>query len=262
MDPDVTDIAKSELTEPQPTRRGPWKFWGTALWGVAIAAAWIICGALATALTLIRLAPPTDFSQDELRAFVFSHDEVLISAIGSGTIGAFAMLALAVWLSRVSLRDYLGLKLPRPRDLIIGFCGLVLLYVPLAIAGYFFGPLQSSKYMINLYHSAVTSGRLPLLAAALIVLAPVSEEILIRGFLLPGWAASWIRPGGAIILTAALWALLHRQYEVITMVDVFAIGLLLGWIRQRSGSTLATILLHATQNAAALALVAIFYPPG
>jgi membrane protease YdiL (CAAX protease family) len=45
------------------------------------------------------------------------------------------------------------------------------------------------------------------------------------------------------------------------MTDIFAIGLLLGWIRQRSGSTLTTIVLHATQNAAGLAMVAIIYPP-
>ena len=44
----MTDIAKSEPTVAERTR-GPWKFWGTTLWGVVIAAAWIICGALATA---------------------------------------------------------------------------------------------------------------------------------------------------------------------------------------------------------------------
>jgi membrane protease YdiL (CAAX protease family) len=255
----VTDIASSEPTAAERTG-GPWKFWGTTLWGVAIAATWIICGALATAASLIRLNPPTDFSPDELRTFVFAHNEVLIAAVAAATVGAFAILALAVWLSRISLRDYLGLNRPRPRDLIIGFSGLVLLYIPLAIAGHFFGPLKSSAYMIELYHRALTSGQLPALAAALVVLAPVSEEILVRGFLLPGWAASWLRPGGAVVLTAALWALLHQQYELITMTDIFAIGLLLGWIRQRSGSTLTTIVLHATQNAAGLAMVAIFYP--
>ena len=108
----MTDIASSEPTAAE--RTGPWKFWGTTLWGVAIAATWIICGALATAASLIRLNPPTDFSPDELRSFVFAHNEVLIAAVASATVGAFAILALAVWLSRISLRDYLGLKTPRP----------------------------------------------------------------------------------------------------------------------------------------------------
>jgi uncharacterized protein len=257
----VTDIAKSELLAPVPAPAGPWQFWGTTLWGLAIAATWIVCGVLATFVSLLRLQPPTDFTQEELRAFIFSHDSVLLILFGSATLGAYAVLALAVRLSRMPLRDYLGLRPPRPRDLIIGFSGLVLLYVPLALASYYLGPLQSSNYMVTLYHGALASGRVPALAAALIVFAPVSEEILIRGFLLPGWAASKLGPTGAIVLTAAIWALLHRQYEWITMIDIFAIGLLLGWIRQRSGSTLTTIMLHATQNAAALAIVAIFYPP-
>jgi uncharacterized protein len=87
------------------------------------------------------------------------------------------------------------------------------------------------------------------------------EELLVRGFLLRGWAASRLGPAGAILLTSAIWTAAHTQYDALFLIDIFSIGLLLGWIRQRSGSTLATIFLHATQNTAALIQVAILYPP-
>src|SRR5262249_15237916 len=188
---------------------------------------------------------------------------VLCAGLGAATVGAFAVLALAVRLSRLPLRDYLALTVPRWRDLVIGWAGVALLYAATALANHFFGPLPFKVFVGHLYHSALCRGDLPLLAAMLIVVAPLSEEILFRGFLLPGWAASKLRPAGAILLTAAIWSLLHDQYysDFITLADVFALGLWLGWIRYRSGSTLTTIVLHATQNAVALGLVAIFYPP-
>jgi hypothetical protein len=45
-----------------------------------------------------------------------------------------------------------------------------------------------------------------------------------------------------------LWALLHVQYAWVLMVQIFVIGLVLGWIRWRSGSTLLTIVLHVLVN--------------
>jgi uncharacterized protein len=210
---------------------------------------------------LVWLQPDLDLSPEESFKIFLAHPVPLLFApFGAAFVGLFAVLALAIRLSRVPARDYLGLKWPPVRDLIIGVVGLVALSIPILLINQFVGPLQSKSYMVNTYHSSIASGLLPALVAAILIVAPLSEEILFRGFLLPGWAASWLRPGGAIVLTAAIWASLHSQYDWITMLDIFAIGLLFGWIRQRSGSTVATIILHFAQNAKALVVIAIFYP--
>jgi len=261
----MTDIAETEVVTSQPAnpRAGYWKFWGTTLWSIAIFAAWFVFGVLALFVVLLRLKLPENLTDQELRALVLSSTTVLCAGLGAATVGAFAVLALAVRLSRLPLRDYLGFTVPRWRDLVVGWAGLALLYASTVLASRFFGPLPSKVFVVNLYHSALATDDLPLLAAALIVVAPLSEEILFRGFLLPGWAASKLRPAGAILLTAAIWSLVHDQYysDFIGLAVVFALGLWLGWIRYRSGSTLTTIVLHATQNAAALGVVAIFNPP-
>jgi hypothetical protein len=83
----------------------------------------------------------------------------------------------------------------------------------------------------------------------LVIAAPVGEEALFRGFLYRGWAQS---PGAvvpAIVVISAAWAIIHTQYDWFGIVQIFLIGLLLGWVRWRSGSTLLTMLLHGLINA-------------
>lgn len=69
------------------------------------------------------------------------------------------------------------------------------------------------------------------------VLAGVVEETLFRGALLPRFG---------IVVTAILFAALHVQYAVsFATLEVFVLGLGLGWLRVRSGSTLPSMVTHA-----------------
>jgi uncharacterized protein len=45
-----------------------------------------------------------------------------------------------------------------------------------------------------------------------------------------------------------LWAILHVQYDWTGLLQIFIIGLFLGWMRARSGSIPLTFLLHALFN--------------
>jgi hypothetical protein len=69
------------------------------------------------------------------------------------------------------------------------------------------------------------------------VLAGVVEETLFRGALLPRFG---------IVVTAILFAALHIQYAVsFATLEVFVLGLGLGWLRVKSGSTLTGMVTHA-----------------
>jgi membrane protease YdiL (CAAX protease family) len=259
-DHDMTDIANPEALAQEAVRprAGYWKFWGTTLWLIAIIAAFMIVEIAVMVAEMVGLG--IDYA--EMRKALYAHGALLLStAIGAAAVSAFAVLALAVRLSRIEMRDYLGLVLPQRRDAMIGLAGLVLLFIVFSLIKYLSGTSLSPKFVVDLYHDAYALGYLPAMVMALVVLAPVAEELLVRGFLLRGWAASRLGPTGAILLTSAIWTAAHTQYDVLILIDVFSIGLLFGWIRQRSGSTLATIGLHATQNTAALIQAAILYPP-
>jgi uncharacterized protein len=69
------------------------------------------------------------------------------------------------------------------------------------------------------------------------VLAGVVEETLFRGALVPRFG---------VIISAILFAALHTQYAVsFATLEVFVLGVGLGWLRVRSGSTLPSMVTHA-----------------
>jgi hypothetical protein len=56
----------------------------------------------------------------------------------------------------------------------------------------------------------------------------------------------WVWP--AIVVISILWAMLHIQYDWAGVLQIFIVGLFLGWMRWRSGSLVLTFLLHALFN--------------
>lgn len=77
------------------------------------------------------------------------------------------------------------------------------------------------------------------------VLAPLFEEILFRGTLLPVLAQRW---GGvvAVLVSAAVFALAHLSLS--EGLPLFLLGIGLGWLRWRSGRLAPSVLMHALWN--------------
>jgi len=89
------------------------------------------------------------------------------------------------------------------------------------------------------------------LVIALVVVAPVMEELLFRGFLLSGLRPTRLGASGAVLASALLWSLIHGQYDVYGMASIFALGVLLGAARVKTGSVLVAIVMHGLSNAIA-----------
>ena len=109
-----------------------------------------------------------------------------------------------------------------------------------------------TQFQFDIYSSARIEGWLPWLWLAIVVVGPIGEETLFRGFLFRGWHRSPGDPWVAIIVTALLWALSHAQYNLFLIGQVFVFGLLLGWFRFKNGSTILSIVLHGLLNLAAM----------
>jgi membrane protease YdiL (CAAX protease family) len=83
---------------------------------------------------------------------------------------------------------------------------------------------------------------------ALIILAPLAEELLFRGYLfgkLREMGGFW----PSAILTSAVFGAAHLQWNV--GIDVFVLSLFLCVLRERSGSIWAGVLLHGFKNSIA-----------
>jgi uncharacterized protein len=155
-----------------------------------------------------------------------------------------ALLAFMARPTGTSAASYLGLTLPRKRDVIIGIVIVTIVGAVLDGASRLLGFNPVTQFQFDIYRSARAEGWLPWLWLAIVAVGPIGEETLFRGFLFRGWHRSPRDAWVAIIVTALLWALSHAQYNLFFIGQVFVFGLLLGWFRFKSGSTILTILLH------------------
>ena len=168
------------------------------------------------------------------------------------------VLVIAVKSRQYPLRDYfaLGSRIPRGQ-MVLGIVCLIALIVVLEAVEQLLGIDAGSESVVATYRAAKLAEMLPMLWLATVIVAPVTEELLFRGFLHRGWAPSWLGVSGTIVLTAALWAALHQQYNWLGILCIFLMGLIFGWVRQRSGSTTLTLILHSLNNLFATILVAV-----
>jgi hypothetical protein len=255
----LIDLAAAPGTDSHEVAAAParsrWGFWATTAWGVAVSAAMFAAGMAATVAVLgwwLVTGKPIP-AEAELGS-----NAILLSAVTLASLPAgVAVLMLAVRLARASVADYLALKRVDTAILLTGLACTFAYLAGVDILTYVSGRSLSVPFMQGIYRTAVESGTLPLLLLGVLVAAPVVEELLFRGFLLRGWAASRLGTTGAVVLTSAIRAVTHTQYDWIIIGQIFGLGLLLGHLRLRSGSTPTTILLHAAYNAGAVIQAAI-----
>ncbi len=236
-------------THSAPAQPQVWGFWKTLAWGIPLTLTAVLFQTIGAAgfLGLWRyLEPkhPIPFSS------ITSNGAVLASSLA---ISAPVVILLLVWivrLTKVPLRDYLALRWPGPKDFAIGFAALAALLGATGLIAAVLGE-QSPAFVSDTFTSAQSAGLLPLLLISFVFLGPLQEELVFRGFFMRGLMPA-IGVWPAIVLTAAVWALSHGQYQWFFVGEIFALGLLFGWVRYRSASTILTFVLHAAVNAMAV----------
>lgn len=146
--------------------------------------------------------------------------------------------------------DYLGWIVPRRGEVAFGVAAVIALIVAANMVSWLIGRGIITQFQSDIYRTAADAGALPLfwLWIAVVVITPIGEETLFRGFLFRGWLHTQRDAWPVIVLTALMFALVHIQYDWYVIGQVFTFGLLLGWMRWASGSTVLTMLLHGLIN--------------
>jgi membrane protease YdiL (CAAX protease family) len=185
-----------------------------------------------------------------------------------GAPGIFAMLAVqnaffvAIPLVRVRwLRrepaGAIGLVAPRPLRLALFGVGLgVVVIISNVLLGLLFARLgirQNQAEQYPLFAGDYLGQLVFFLGAA--VLAPIGEEFLFRGYVFNTLRRLWgLAP--AFLLSALLFSLAHSlaatEGVIGLLVPAFAMGLLLAWGMQRTGSLLPCVIAHGMNNGLAL----------
>lgn len=109
--------------------------------------------------------------------------------------------------------------------------------------------LPPPEALAEAFESLMNTGDHPLSSFfLLVVVAPVTEEVLFRGLILRGFLRNYSRRS-AILLSALLFAVMHTNPW--QFIPAFVAGVLLAWLLIETGSLLPCLFAHAVANGTA-----------
>ena len=166
------------------------------------------------------------------------------------------------------VRKTIGLVRPRWRDVLyvlLGFVGYYVLYFAIISISNILMPIDlNQKQDIGFDQTHNSVGSLIIIAISLVVLPPIVEEIVFRGFLFRGLRRSFT-PIIAALITSVLFAIPHSWQSTDghtlwnAAIDTFSLSLVLCYLRERTGTLWAGINVHALKNLIAFLALFIFH---
>ncbi len=145
-----------------------------------------------------------------------------------------------------------GLALPAAIVLALGFSA-----ISVSVGRWFGQPEPDSGHvLLTAMLSAQEVWVVLMLLFSAVVVAPLLEEVIFRGLIQTALRSvnqsrnRWL----VVIISAALFALFHGGVPWQVRLSLFVLGIILGWLYERYGSLLPSLIVHAGFNAANTAL--------
>lgn len=224
--------------------RRTWDFWETTLVALIADGAFVLTGWAVVVFILAASVGQKAFTPGEFQTFSSQGRWYGVFLI-SGAPPAIAVLWVAIRMAGREFGEYLALNWPTGGEIVRA---LAITTIFMSIEGFVLSKMSANGYQAN---STLVVGSPAGLLGWLIggcIAAPITEEFIVRGFLFRGWSQSFLGPIGAIVLTSAVWALNHTQYDWFGRAIIFAFGLVLGHLRWTSNSTWTTVVAHSACN--------------
>lgn len=242
------------------TTKVPWNPWVAVLYAVIIYfLAQIIAGAIVAVYPHLK-GWNTNSSTDWLNNSVVAQFwyVLLAEALTFGAIWWFIHLRKAK-LSSIGWRRF---KLRDPLFTLAGFAVYFIGYtILLSIATHVFPSINVNQKQQLGFQNATGIFDLALTFVSLVILPPLVEETVFRGFIFTG-LRNKLQWWWAAILTSLLFATAHLEFGTgqpllwSAAIDTFTLSLVLCYLRQKTDSLWPGILLHALKNC--VAFVALF----
>jgi membrane protease YdiL (CAAX protease family) len=151
----------------------------------------------------------------------------------------------------------IGWRRPRWIDPVLALSGFAAYFVAylvlLGIATHLFPSINVNQKQELGFQDVTTDGSLILTFLSLVVLPPIVEETVFRGFVFSGLRTK-LKPVVAALITSALFASAHLQFGSgqpllwVAAIDTFTLSLVLCYLRFKTDSLWPGIMLHALKN--------------
>lgn len=184
---------------------------------------------------------------------------------------AEALTVLAVWqflkYYKISLK-VIGIKRFKGEDVLYALLGFGIYFISYAVVLQVVTKLIPSlnvnqQQQIG-FNNATSVGQLVLTAISLVILPPIAEEILMRGFLYTSLKKS-IPKIGAALITSVIFATAHLEFGQgapllwVAAIDTFVLSLVLVFVREKTGRLWGPMGVHALKNSVAFISIYIFH---
>lgn len=183
-----------------------------------------------------------------LQIFVYEYGTVTSLSAMVTLFVIFAIIWLLIKINKANFGEFMAIRPFRWRYLFI--FSILLFLLNLIIDGVTTWldrePMQFMDALI------LTANPLWLLILAVIVIVPIYEELIFRGFMWSGLVGTKLGVWGTAILTSVVFAVIHVQYGWVELLGIFALAMLFSYARLLSGSLLLPIILHIFNNGLAM----------
>ena len=233
-----------------------WGFWGTVLWGMVIISVFVVLQIVAYGAIIGVTQGAVLGTEADVLIPDLEYDGFVLSVCTiTTTLGCGILLLGVIKLKRGAvIKEYLGLTTVTTPEAVRWIAAVLVCFVVWDGLNVVLGRPVVPEFMSLAYASA---NPLWLLWVAVVIAAPLFEEMFFRGFLIEGFRSSFLGPIGAVVLTSALWAVIHQQYDVYDMSTIFVLGCILGGARLQTGSVLLPFGMHMLVNLIATSEAAI-----
>lgn len=169
---------------------------------------------------------------------------------------AVLIIALALMAYRKKFRD-IGLDKPKILYVVqacVALCGYIVLSIVVQMVAVNFFSVNADEPQ-QLGYAALSGFEIALAFLPLVLLTPLAEELIFRGFMFTGIrrkAPFWV----AAIAVSAFFGTMHGQWNV--GLDVFVMSMVSCYLVEKTGSLWPSIILHVLKNGLAFLLVYIY----
>ena len=264
MSNDSSNTNLTDLGEPQakPSKimNVPWNPWYAVLFiGLVYYISQFFGGVVVSAYPWLRHWTTTEANQ-------WLSSSILAQFVYVALAEIFMLLAIYFFLKKYKSNfGLIGLTKPKWRDVGLGLLAAPFYYAvyvaAVAIISHFVHSLNINQVQDIGFTGASNVAQMSLTFISLVVLPPLVEEIMIRGFLYSSLNKAMPKIA-AVVVTSLIFASAHLPEGgasgllYIAALDTFILSLILIYLRERTGSLWASITLHGLKNG--VAFLALF----